>query len=64
MHSLLILRLFLTAIHVDEDEKFESSLFKIPQYFNGSFQMLNLSFTESEKPAELQDKVQVITVCI
>ncbi|XP_072248055.1 TPA-induced transmembrane protein [Leuresthes tenuis] len=46
-----------SAIHMDEDEKFDSSLFKIPQYFNGSFQMLNLSFTESEKPAELQNKL-------
>ncbi|KAM4567076.1 TPA-induced transmembrane protein isoform 2-T2 [Odontesthes bonariensis] len=46
-----------SVIHDDEDEKFDPSLFKIPQYFNGSFQMQNLSFTESEKPAELQNKL-------
>lgn len=35
-----------TAIHVDEDENFDRSLFKVPLSFNGSFQLPNLVFTE------------------
>ncbi|XP_029964552.1 TPA-induced transmembrane protein [Salarias fasciatus] len=35
-----------TATHEDEDEKFDRLLFELPQYFNGSFQMPNVAFTE------------------
>lgn len=35
-----------SAIHEDVDENFDPSLFKVPQYFNGSFQLPNLVFTE------------------
>lgn len=35
-----------SVIHDDVDENFDRSLFKVPQYFNGSFQLPNLVFTE------------------
>ncbi|XP_054456489.1 TPA-induced transmembrane protein isoform X2 [Anoplopoma fimbria] len=34
------------AVHKDVDENFDSSLFKVPRSFNGSFQMPNQVFTE------------------
>lgn len=56
-----------TAIHEDEDEKFDSSLFKLPLYHKGSFELPNQVFTEdlvnmsSNRSqfiaANLQDKV-------
>lgn len=56
-----------TVIHEDVDENFDRSLFKVPQYFNGSFQLPNLVFTEELSTlssnesqalaAELQEKV-------
>ena len=30
----------------DSDENFDRALFKVPQYYYGSFQMPNLNFTE------------------
>ncbi|CAG5999855.1 unnamed protein product [Menidia menidia] len=47
-----------SAIQSDEDEEFDLSLFKTPQYFNGSFKLLNLSSTESQVSLELQEKVK------
>lgn len=35
-----------SAIYEDTDENFDPSLFKVPHYFNGSFQMPNQVFTE------------------
>ncbi|XP_023118542.2 TPA-induced transmembrane protein homolog isoform X1 [Amphiprion ocellaris] len=35
-----------SAIHEDVDDKFDPSLFKIPHYFNGSFQLPNQVFQE------------------
>ncbi|KAM8904463.1 TPA-induced transmembrane protein homolog [Spinachia spinachia] len=35
-----------SAIHEDEDEDFDSSLFKVPRSFNGSFRLPNRVFTE------------------
>ncbi|XP_028321400.1 TPA-induced transmembrane protein isoform X2 [Gouania willdenowi] len=35
-----------TVIHKDVDDEFDSSLFKFPRYFNGSFQMPNMVPTE------------------
>uniref|UniRef100_A0A3Q1GSM3 SEA domain-containing protein n=1 Tax=Acanthochromis polyacanthus TaxID=80966 RepID=A0A3Q1GSM3_9TELE len=35
-----------SAIHKDVDDKFDSSLFKVPHYFNGSFQLPNQVFQE------------------
>ncbi|XP_028276012.1 TPA-induced transmembrane protein homolog [Parambassis ranga] len=66
--ALIILSLFVcAAIHEDVDEKFDSSLFKVPRYFNGSFRLPNFVFTEelltpsSNKrqalAAELQNKL-------
>ncbi|XP_040901399.1 TPA-induced transmembrane protein homolog isoform X2 [Toxotes jaculatrix] len=56
-----------SAIHEDVDEKFDSSLFKVPRYFNGSFQLPSLIFTEDlldfssnksqEYTADLQKKM-------
>lgn len=34
------------AIHKDPDESFDPSLFKVPVYFDGSFQLPNLVFTD------------------
>ena len=34
------------AIHEDEDEKFDSSLFKVPLYHSGRFRLPNQVFTE------------------
>ncbi|KAM6931933.1 TPA-induced transmembrane protein homolog [Lycodopsis pacificus] len=34
------------AFHVDGDDNFDSSLFKVPRSFNGSFQLPNRVFTE------------------
>lgn len=55
------------AIHEDEDDKFDRLLFQVPVYFNGSFQMPNVIFTEelfdfssneSQKlAADLQEKL-------
>ncbi|XP_074496498.1 TPA-induced transmembrane protein homolog isoform X2 [Sebastes fasciatus] len=56
-----------SVIHEDVDENFDRSLFKVPQYFNGSFQLPNLVFTEELSTlssnesqalaAELQEKL-------
>ncbi|XP_061575745.1 TPA-induced transmembrane protein homolog [Cololabis saira] len=47
-----------SAIHVDEDEQFDRSLFKIPHYFNGSFDIpSNPSYNESQVSADLQQKL-------
>ncbi|XP_008288577.1 TPA-induced transmembrane protein homolog isoform X2 [Stegastes partitus] len=56
-----------SAVHEDEDDQFDSSLFKVPHYFNGSFQLpnqlfkeelLNLHSSESQElAAELQIKM-------
>lgn len=35
-----------SAIHEDVDDKFDPSLFKVPHYFNGSFQLPNQVFQE------------------
>lgn len=35
-----------SAIHEDVDDKYDSSLFKVPHYFNGSFQLPNQVFKE------------------
>lgn len=35
-----------SAINKDPDESFDPSLFKVPVYFNGSFQLPNLVFTD------------------
>ncbi|XP_032360225.1 TPA-induced transmembrane protein [Etheostoma spectabile] len=35
-----------SVIYEDEDDNFDSSLFKVPQSFNGSFRLPNLVFTE------------------
>ncbi|XP_069017380.1 TPA-induced transmembrane protein isoform X1 [Embiotoca jacksoni] len=43
---IIVSLLVCSAIHEDVDEKFDPSLFKVPQYFKGSFQMPNLVFTE------------------
>lgn len=55
------------ALHQDEDEAFDSSLFKVPRRFNGTFQMPNMVFSEELSDvssnqslalaAELQDKL-------
>uniref|UniRef100_A0A8C8A363 TPA-induced transmembrane protein n=1 Tax=Oryzias sinensis TaxID=183150 RepID=A0A8C8A363_9TELE len=34
------------ATYVDKDDIYDSSLFTVPQYFNGSFQISNFSFKE------------------
>ncbi|XP_078101905.1 TPA-induced transmembrane protein homolog isoform X2 [Sander vitreus] len=45
--AVIIISLVLcSVIHEDEDENFDSSLFKVPWSFNGSFQLPNLVFTE------------------
>ncbi|XP_031153374.1 TPA-induced transmembrane protein homolog isoform X3 [Sander lucioperca] len=45
--AVIIISLVLcSVIHEDEDENFDSSLFKVPRSFNGSFQLPNLVFTE------------------
>ncbi|XP_042342656.1 TPA-induced transmembrane protein [Plectropomus leopardus] len=56
-----------SAIHEDVDENFDRSLFKVPQYLNGSFQLPHLVFTEELSTfssnesqtlaAELQEKL-------
>ncbi|KAM6933338.1 TPA-induced transmembrane protein homolog [Xenentodon cancila] len=47
-----------SAIHVDEDEQFDRSLFKIPRHFNGSFNIsFNASYNESQVSADLQQQV-------
>ncbi|XP_041850814.1 TPA-induced transmembrane protein homolog [Melanotaenia boesemani] len=46
-----------TALHEDEDEKFDSSLFTIPHYFTGSFQMSNISSTPSQVSSVLHGKL-------
>ncbi|XP_044059137.1 TPA-induced transmembrane protein homolog [Siniperca chuatsi] len=43
---ILISLVVCSAIHEDVDENFDSSLFEVPLYFNGSFQLPNLVFTE------------------
>ncbi|XP_029302446.1 TPA-induced transmembrane protein homolog isoform X2 [Cottoperca gobio] len=43
---IIISLLLCSAIHEDPDDSFDSSLFKVPQYFNGSFQLPDLVFTE------------------
>lgn len=35
-----------TAIHEDEEEKFDPSLFKLPLYHNGRFELPNQVFTD------------------
>ncbi|CAN9510931.1 unnamed protein product [Ophioblennius macclurei] len=55
------------ATHEDEDEMFDRSSFKVLRYFNGSFQMPNMVFTEElfdfssnesqTLAADLQDKL-------
>lgn len=35
-----------SLIYEDPDDNFDRSLFKVPQYFNGNFQMPNLVFTD------------------
>ncbi|XP_039985836.1 TPA-induced transmembrane protein [Xiphias gladius] len=45
--ALIIVSLALcSAVHEDADEKFDPSLFKVPRYFNGSFQLPHLVLTE------------------
>ncbi|CAJ1065146.1 TPA-induced transmembrane protein homolog [Xyrichtys novacula] len=44
---IIISLLLCSAIHEDKDEKFDPSLFKFPLYFNGSFQLPNLVYTEN-----------------
>ncbi|XP_071352553.1 TPA-induced transmembrane protein homolog [Trachinotus anak] len=48
-----------SAIHEDPDEKFDPSLFKVPLYFNGSFQLPNIALSDSRETltADLQDKL-------
>ncbi|XP_029923028.1 TPA-induced transmembrane protein [Myripristis murdjan] len=56
-----------TVIHVDVDEEYDRSLFKIPRFFNGSFQLTNQVFTaelltpssnqSQALSAELQEKL-------
>lgn len=41
-----------SAIHDDPDEKFDSSLFKFPLYFNGSFQLHNTALKEEHVISE------------
>nr|XP_046245656.1 TPA-induced transmembrane protein homolog isoform X2 [Scatophagus argus] len=43
---IIITLLVCSAIHEDPDESFDPSLFKVPLYFNGSFQLPNLAFRE------------------
>ncbi|TMS07593.1 TPA-induced transmembrane protein-like protein [Larimichthys crocea] len=43
---ILISLLLCSLIYDDPDEKFDPSLFKVPLYFNGSFQLPNLASTE------------------
>ncbi|KAF6724901.1 TPA-induced transmembrane-like protein [Oryzias melastigma] len=44
------------ATYVDKDEVYDSSLFTIPQYFNGSFQMSSVSLQEGAD-IDLQQKL-------
>ncbi|KAM9359261.1 TPA-induced transmembrane protein [Symphorus nematophorus] len=45
--AVIIISLFVcSAIHKDPDENFDPSLFKVPLYFNGSFQLPNMVFRE------------------
>ncbi|XP_070762300.1 TPA-induced transmembrane protein homolog [Enoplosus armatus] len=45
--AVIIISLFVcSAIHEDVDENFDRSLFTVPRYFNGSFELPNLTFTE------------------
>lgn len=44
--AIIISLLVCSAIHEDVDEKYDSSLFNFPLYFNGSFQLPNQAFTE------------------
>uniref|UniRef100_UPI0037E8DABC TPA-induced transmembrane protein homolog n=1 Tax=Semicossyphus pulcher TaxID=241346 RepID=UPI0037E8DABC len=47
MFAVIIISLLVcSAIHEDVDERFDKSLFKCPLYFNGSFQLPNMVFTE------------------
>lgn len=56
-----------TVLYEDVDEKFDSSLFDVPRYFNGTFRLPNQNFTEEflslssnksqEVAAELQEKL-------
>ncbi|XP_023261642.1 TPA-induced transmembrane protein [Seriola lalandi dorsalis] len=55
-----------SAIHEDPDEKFDPSLFKVPLFFNGSFQLSNKAFEEEHSTlnyssdaltADLQEKL-------
>uniref|UniRef100_A0A4W6C9P0 SEA domain-containing protein n=2 Tax=Lates calcarifer TaxID=8187 RepID=A0A4W6C9P0_LATCA len=43
---IIISLLVCSAVHEDEDEKFDPSLFTVPRYFNGNFQLPNMVFTE------------------
>lgn len=58
-----------TALQEDVDERFDSSLFKVPQNFIGSFQLPNLVFTKelfnmsSENSQELVSDIKE-KVCI
>lgn len=55
------------AIHDDPDEKFDSSLFKFPLYFNGSFQLHDSTQKEDHETLtdHLQQKVcPIIVTCI
>lgn len=64
---ILISLIVCSLIHEDVDENFDRSLFKVPQYFNGSFQLpylifgeelFTLSSNESQAlAADLQEKV-------
>ncbi|XP_010741662.3 TPA-induced transmembrane protein isoform X1 [Larimichthys crocea] len=51
---ILISLLLCSLIYDDPDEKFDPSLFKVPLYFNGSFQLPNLAFTEELYSSENQ----------
>ncbi|XP_034556182.1 TPA-induced transmembrane protein homolog [Notolabrus celidotus] len=47
-----------SAIHEDVDEKYDPSLFNFPLFFNGSFQLPNKVFNETQTLAtDLQDKL-------
>lgn len=47
-----------SALHQDEDEKFDRSLFTVPRYFNGSFQVSSQPVSnKTQVLADLQDQV-------
>ncbi|XP_038548779.1 TPA-induced transmembrane protein homolog [Micropterus salmoides] len=65
--AIIISLVMCSVIHGDADEDFDASLFKVPRYFNGSFQLPNMVFTEElftpfskgsqQLTADLQEKL-------